>query len=398
MSAKNRFPIDIDNRESKKSVVQRFMTAESELTSEPPKVQESEIKQPEYYDAPRRKAEDEEISEDESVKVSTEKARKPIKGSKTDNESHEPTVQKEKINPFVTPKLKEKYAPKKDSQAEKPEIYLPYVGENFKPIKTPRSQTQNEVLNSKDIKNITIEEIEETLEEDSTNAVYDNELPVSNAASQNIEAKSEKSFEIEIVDETEEYDVEIEMISEDEGGEAESVNEISDEDDTFDVLSVLQDSQEKIDEMLKRSSNNSMGVDYKTSEFSEETERVLGRAVIKKILRRAYDHDDQSIAHYLEMLEKNDVKSRYYFKNTLEDSVVEEVEATLKRINDMCKCEKCFADICAITLNALKPHYVTTAMDELYDRVAFSDFEKLMEISEEVFKAIDIIKEHPAHK
>ena len=65
---------------------------------------------------------------------------------------------------------------------------------------------------------------------------------------------------------------------------------------------------------------------------------------------------------------------------------------------DMCKCERCFADICAKTLNVLEPRYVTTAMDEIYDRVAMSDLEKQMRLSDEVFNAIEIVKNNPSHK
>jgi len=87
---------------------------------------------------------------------------------------------------------------------------------------------------------------------------------------------------------------------------------------------------------------------------------------------------------------------KYYFYNTLEDTAIGEIEATILHI-DMCKCDKCFSDICSIVLNSLKPHYVTTTMGGLLDRAALLNVDVLSRISVEIFKAVDIVKKNPSH-
>lgn len=88
---------------------------------------------------------------------------------------------------------------------------------------------------------------------------------------------------------------------------------------------------------------------------------------------------------------------KFHFKNTMEDAVVLEVEATLRNTRNMCKCERCFSDICAIVLNQIKPHYVTSSTGELYDKAALLNIINLSKISVEVFKAIDLVKSKPSH-
>ena len=78
MSPKNKFPIDIDNRESKKSVVQRFMTSEDEVKNESDKKVEPVEQQQElpHYEFHTPKNIDE-IEDNETEEASLEKARKP---------------------------------------------------------------------------------------------------------------------------------------------------------------------------------------------------------------------------------------------------------------------------------------------------------------------------------
>ena len=88
----------------------------------------------------------------------------------------------------------------------------------------------------------------------------------------------------------------------------------------------------------------------------------------------------------------------YFFKNTMETVVIEEITTTLKHTSDICKCGKCFHDICAITLNSIPPHYVTTERGELLKKAtALLNIENLTKISSEIFKAIDIVRNHPSH-
>ena len=88
----------------------------------------------------------------------------------------------------------------------------------------------------------------------------------------------------------------------------------------------------------------------------------------------------------------------YFFKNTMETVVIEEAATTVKHMSNICKCGKCFYDICAIALNAIPSHYVTTERGELLQKATtLLNIENLTKISTEIFRAIDIVRNHPSH-
>jgi len=88
----------------------------------------------------------------------------------------------------------------------------------------------------------------------------------------------------------------------------------------------------------------------------------------------------------------------YFFKNTMERVVIEEVATTMKHTANICKCGKCFYDICAIALNNIPSHYATTEQGELMQKAhTILNIENLSKISTEIFKAIDIVRNYPSH-
>ena len=90
---------------------------------------------------------------------------------------------------------------------------------------------------------------------------------------------------------------------------------------------------------------------------------------------------------------------RYYLKNTLEDAVLEEVTASLKHISNMCKCDKCFYDICAIALNSFPSHYATSVQGELIRKANnLVNIEMRTKITNAVFSAIEIVRKSPMHE
>ena len=90
--------------------------------------------------------------------------------------------------------------------------------------------------------------------------------------------------------------------------------------------------------------------------------------------------------------------NKFQIKNIIEEIVVEETAAILKKMTNMCKCEKCFNDICAIVLNSISSQYVTTHEGELFQKAAIIlNAESATKISIEIFKAIDIVKHNPNH-
>lgn len=412
MPPKNKFPMDIDNRESKRSVVQRFMSSEDEISNEPEKKQEQQKELP-HYDFPKPKKVDE-IQVDEDEEVAPDKARKPIKDAGNpfvQTKQKNPADNKKPPSPFESMLSEISKIPDKPDRPERKDA-LPNVGENLRPEQDNPKAAQTPDINIKDRskpepKTVSESKVAETVIEEVVGEIveeveeYGGEIP-EDIADEKAIVETEEGEEIVIVDESNENADEIieeesSDIEESEIDESEITEESEGEPDNseFTLENVLTGNQEKIDNLLKTNAEEYMAAAHTYD--SEEAEKIVSRAVVRKIIKRAYDYDDQTIAHYIEMLEKNDVKSKYYFKNTWEDMVVDEVEATLKHVKDICKCERCFAEICAITLNSLTPHYVTTAMDELYDRVSMLDLSKQIQITTEVFNSIDSLKANPLH-
>ncbi|MCL2098884.1 MAG: late competence development ComFB family protein [Oscillospiraceae bacterium] len=89
---------------------------------------------------------------------------------------------------------------------------------------------------------------------------------------------------------------------------------------------------------------------------------------------------------------------KYKFSNTMEDIVFENVRKAISRDSDMCKCTKCFYDICAIVLNNLgPPKYGTSPQGELMSKLSYSNVQSLGMISVEIIKAINLVHERPSH-
>ncbi len=82
--------------------------------------------------------------------------------------------------------------------------------------------------------------------------------------------------------------------------------------------------------------------------------------------------------------------------NVLEELVRREVNSEIKSF-DMCDCERCRLNACAIALNALPPHYVTTTSGALFASVDTFKFEYQAKILVEVTKALMMVKEKPNH-
>lgn len=82
--------------------------------------------------------------------------------------------------------------------------------------------------------------------------------------------------------------------------------------------------------------------------------------------------------------------------NVIEELVKQKVNTEIKSF-DMCNCEKCKLNACAIALNSLPPHYVTTSKGILFAGVGFSKIDYQANVMVEVAKALVIVKEHPMH-
>lgn len=84
-------------------------------------------------------------------------------------------------------------------------------------------------------------------------------------------------------------------------------------------------------------------------------------------------------------------------KNYMEDVVAHKTDDLLKIMN-ICKCEKCRADIMAIALNKLPPKYVVTDKGELFSKVRELEQQFEVDVEMEVIKAAVFVGKNPRHE
>ena len=93
-----------------------------------------------------------------------------------------------------------------------------------------------------------------------------------------------------------------------------------------------------------------------------------------------------------------DPKPKYYIKNAMEDAVIDEAKSALKHMANICKCDKCFYDVCAIALNTFPASYATSEQGELFRKArVLLNAETRNKISTAVFDAIEIVRDNPTH-
>lgn len=86
----------------------------------------------------------------------------------------------------------------------------------------------------------------------------------------------------------------------------------------------------------------------------------------------------------------------YGLVNITEELVKDKVRE-LMLSQDMCRCEKCFYDACAIALNTLKPRYVTTEKGSLLSMLSAQHTETQTDLTVCVLQALMKVKESPRH-
>ncbi|MFB5192895.1 late competence development ComFB family protein [Alicyclobacillus fastidiosus] len=88
------------------------------------------------------------------------------------------------------------------------------------------------------------------------------------------------------------------------------------------------------------------------------------------------------------MLIRNVMESitEYIFQNEL-----------LKEYELKCSCEKCIADILALTLNHLPPRYVATHEGELLISTMLVDTQLKIDVTEELMRSVLKVENNPQH-
>ncbi len=99
------------------------------------------------------------------------------------------------------------------------------------------------------------------------------------------------------------------------------------------------------------------------------------------------------------MLNENITKedqSELILVNIVEELVKQTVNEVISKM-DMCSCEICRLNACAIALNKLEPHYVTTTRGKLLAKIITEKMNYHTEVLVEVTKALMSVKENPLH-
>lgn len=89
-------------------------------------------------------------------------------------------------------------------------------------------------------------------------------------------------------------------------------------------------------------------------------------------------------------------QSKIILANIIEEIVKYAVDDIIDSM-DMCKCEICRLNACAIALNNLPPRYVTTSIGTLLAKIPTEMINYHTIVLVEVTKALMIVKEHPMH-
>lgn len=88
-------------------------------------------------------------------------------------------------------------------------------------------------------------------------------------------------------------------------------------------------------------------------------------------------------------------KDEVILYNLTEKLVLEKLDAALKKMN-CCKCDRCKADIVAITLNNLKPMYVVTSRENINKKIDELK-EAASDVTREVIKSVLVVRKNPRH-
>ena len=68
------------------------------------------------------------------------------------------------------------------------------------------------------------------------------------------------------------------------------------------------------------------------------------------------------------------------------------------RSSDACGCQRCRADIRALALNAMKPHYVVTDLGDAYVRLEGMSIQSQADTITTIMNAINMVKSNPRHE
>ena len=88
---------------------------------------------------------------------------------------------------------------------------------------------------------------------------------------------------------------------------------------------------------------------------------------------------------------------KFHLVNAYESIVRDSVRDVMKN-TDMCKCERCYLDACAIVFNRGYSHYVNTLEGELLKKVPEMNTGNHVELMVQVMHALKLVRNFPHHE
>ncbi len=88
---------------------------------------------------------------------------------------------------------------------------------------------------------------------------------------------------------------------------------------------------------------------------------------------------------------------KYVLVNSTEELVRRHVSEVMAK-TDMCRCEKCFLDVCALVYNKGFAHFTTTRKGGLLAKVPDMNRTNHVELMVAVADAVEKVKAHPMHE
>lgn len=94
--------------------------------------------------------------------------------------------------------------------------------------------------------------------------------------------------------------------------------------------------------------------------------------------------------------EKPADKMEFHPINAVEEVVMQNVRTHMDQM-DMCRCDKCYSDVCALVLNQVKPQYVTTRRGALLSRTPQLSHDYRVDLTVKIVTALRMVQENPHH-
>jgi len=79
------------------------------------------------------------------------------------------------------------------------------------------------------------------------------------------------------------------------------------------------------------------------------------------------------------------------------DEIVRTAVLEMMENTDMCKCERCFLDVCAIVFNRGYAHYVNTREGEILKKIPEMNQGNRAQLTVQVLHAIKMVQDFPHH-